>query len=1137
MSKYTKYKLYQKYETRGSQEAIPCYPNVFSIDGDGTMPLVIVEENSRDCGYTGETQPIYRWYTLPIDTYYYCDACQDAQYKWVNLPISQDWECVGTTKYYKQKKQVSVDGGSTWTDVTPPQYQRGALYEYSSQSCGYRTRTTSGSPYCEQYDKYVDVYSQYSTDGGNTWQTTATTPTMVEHNSEYCGYIEPQYRTTSGDTYCSGVNKYVPVYSQVSYDGGVTWETTATTQTLVERNSPDCGYGYKLRATFSDSSYYDIVCNSDPVIRMYEAQDNHVTGMTSLDIGTCVTEITKCAFDNGISYPNLVSVTLPNTLTTIGNGAFQGCDALPSITIPDSVTSIDSWAFSHLDSLRSAVIGNGLSVIKSVTFYGSSNLASVTIGTGVTTIEDSAFYGCGLTSLTIPNSVTTIGSQAFSHNSNLASLTIGNGVTSIGDFGFGYCGITSLTIPNSVTSISNSAFWGCNSLSSATIGSGVTNINFFQECANLRRLNSNVDGVINIPSGVTTVDFYECPSFTSISIPNTVSSVTLTRCSGLTSVVMPDSVTHVGSCAGCASLTSVEIGTGVTSVDNYSFQGCSSLTSYTIRATTPPTVGEWAFNDRTGCPIYVPCESLSAYRTRSDWTNFRRRVQPMPNSCTTPVPPQNFDGKIFAIYNDNTFYSGACDSNTILTSADTQVQGYTYTAMTSAIIGDCVTEIGASAFKSFYGPFYSLSSVTIGSGVTTIGASAFSQCYALSSVTIPDSATTIRDWAFNSCGITSLTIPDSVTSIDWHAFQSCSNLASATIGSGLTSISAALFYNCRSLTSVTIPDTVTSINSSAFTYCTSLVSINIPNGVTSIASNAFYFCTSLTSVTIPDSVTEIDWNAFGGCSSLTSIEIPSGVTYIGDSAFTSCDSLTSITINATTPPTLGSDAFWGTNNCPIYVPCNSVAAYKAASGWSEYASRIQGIPPCNPNPYKLVSNYSNGTSYSANCDSNATLTSGDTKPSGYEFTAITSVEIGNCITSIDAYSFWRCSGLTSVIIPSSVTSIGMQSFSDCYALASINIPDSVTSIVNNAFNGSSGLTSVEIGSGVTSIGSLAFRGCSNLASVTIKATTPPTLGMGVFYYTKIEDGTGYIYVPASSVNAYKSAEGWSDYASRIQAIP
>ena len=915
MSKYSKYKLYQKYETRGSQEAIPCYPNVFSIDGDGTMPLVIVEENSRDCGYTGETQPIYRWYTLPIDTYYYCDACQDAQYKWVNLPISQDWECDGTTKYYKQKKQVSVDGGSTWTDVVPPQYQRGALYEQNSSSCGYITRTSSGSPYCEGYDKYVEVYSQYSTDGGNTWQTTATTPTMVEHNSAYCGYIEPQYRTTSGATYCSGYNKYVPVYSQVSYDGGVTWETTATTQTLVERNSPDCGYGYKLRATFSDSSYYDIVCNSDPVIRMFEAQDNHVTGMTSLDIGTCVTEITKCAFDNGVSYPNLVSVTLPNTLTTIGNGAFQGCDALASITIPDSVTSI-----------------------------------------------------------------------------------------------------------------SDSAFHGCNSLSSATIGSGVTNINFFWECANLRRLNSNVDGVINIPSGVTAISFYDCPSFTSITIPNTVTSVSMNRCSGLTSIVMPDSVTQVGAFQGCTGLTTVEIGTGVTSIGGGAFQGCSGLTSITIKATTPPTAGEWAFNDGTGCPIYVPCDSVEAYKTASDWSNFKNRIRPIQGTCTT----KKFKGT----YSNATTYQMACDSNTTLTSGDTRPNGYTYTAMTSAEVGDCVTTIGGRAF----GDCTSLTSVTIGSGVTTIGGSAFEDCSSL----------------------TSIDIPNSVTNIDGWVFLGCSNLREITIPSGVTSISDFIFGNCTSLTSVTIPDSVTTIGTQAFYRCLSLPNITLPSGVTSI----------------------------------------------GGTAFSGCTALTSVTILAATPPTLGYGAFQNTT-CIFYVPCESLSAYGASSDWSDYANRIYGIPPCNR--HKLVANYSNGTSYSADCNSNSALISEDTRPNGYTYTAMTSAEVGDCVTSIGDFAFQSCTSLSSVTIPSGVTSIGIGAFAFCSSLTSINIPSGVTSIDNSA-----------------------FMGCTSLTSITVNSTTPPTLGNYVF------DDTNNcpIYVPSASVNTYKSSSGdWSRYTSRIQAIP
>ena len=104
---------------------------------------------------------------------------------------------------------------------------------------------------------------------------------------------------------------------------------------------------------------------------------------------------------------------------------------------------------------------------------------------------------------------------------------------------------------------------------------------------------------------------------------------------------------------------------------------------------------------------------------------------------------------------------------------------------------------------------------------------------------------------------------------------------------------------------------------------------------------------SISSITIPDDVTSIGRYAFHSCSSLTNVNIPSGVTSIGDSAFENCSGLTAITINATTPPTLGASVFYNTNNCPIYVPCDSVSTYKVASGWSTLAGRIAGIPPCD----------------------------------------------------------------------------------------------------------------------------------------------------------------------------------------------
>ena len=164
------------------------------------------------------------------------------------------------------------------------------------------------------------------------------------------------------------------------------------------------------------------------------------------------------------------------------------------------------------------------------------------------------------------------------------------------------------------------------------------------------------------------------------------------------------------------------------------------------------------------------------------------------------------------------------------------------------------------------------------------------------------------------------------------------------IPNGTTKIGDYTFYYYSGLTSVTIPDSVTRFGNEAFHDCTHLTSVTIGSGVTSIGNSAFYGCSGLTSVTIPNSVTKIEYMAFRGCTSLTSVTIPDSVTRIENQAFRSCSSLTSVTIQAATPPTLDYSAFDSTNNCPIYVPAESVEAYKAATNWSTYASRIQAIP-------------------------------------------------------------------------------------------------------------------------------------------------------------------------------------------------
>ena len=193
--------------------------------------------------------------------------------------------------------------------------------------------------------------------------------------------------------------------------------------------------------------------------------------------------------------------------------------------------------------------------------------------------------------------------------------------------------------------------------------------------------------------------------------------------------------------------------------------------------------------------------------------------------------------------------------------------------------------------------------------------------------------------------ITEVNFPAGIMQISNYSLYRCSSLTSVDLPSVLT-IGEYAFYGCSSLTSVTLPSTLTSIGNDAFRVCIALTTCDLSGtSATSIGSSAFQGCSALTSVTFPSGLTTIGPAAFQGCSALTSVTLPSGATSIGNSAFRYCSSLTSVTVEATTPPTLGTNVFSDTSaNLAIYVPAASVETYKAASRWSTYASKIQAIP-------------------------------------------------------------------------------------------------------------------------------------------------------------------------------------------------
>ena len=464
-------------------------------------------------------------------------------------------------------------------------------------------------------------------------------------------------------------------------------------------------------------------------------------------------------------------------VTSIKESAFSGCSGLTSVTIPNSVKTIGDYAFGACKGLISVNLSNSLQSIGLAAFHNCTNLTSINIPNSVTTIRDHAFYNCQkLTTASIGSSVTAIGGNAFSDCNSLKSITIPNCVKTIGSYAFKNCSsLTSITIPNSVTEIGEALVEGCSGLQNIFVEEGNTVYDSRENCFAIIKTNNNelIAGCksTKIPNSVRAIGgraFYNCTGLRTVTIPDgatSIGSAAFAGCTDLRSVTIPNSVTEIGGGAfyQCRSLRSITIPNSVTTIENQTFAGCDRLTSAII-PNNVVTIKESAFSG---------CEALTSIT--------------IPNSVTS-IGSYSFSG---------------CRSLASITLSNRLTtigySAFSHCGLTSITIPNSVTEIGINAFRQCI----NLTSVILSNSITTINNSAFYGCIGLTSVTIPNSVTKIDAFAFQDCSsLTSVTIPNSVTEISTGVFYGCSGITSVTFGNKVDSIGYLTFAGCMQLSDV-----------------------------------------------------------------------------------------------------------------------------------------------------------------------------------------------------------------------------------------------------------------------------------------------------------------------------------------------
>ena len=865
------------------------------------------------------------------------------------------------------------------------------------------------------------------------------------------------------------------------------------------------------------------------------------TAITELTIPATIVEMNDNCFRNNDQLLT-VDFDADAVITALPQYCFYECNNLQTVTLPNSIQTIGNYAFEYCNSLRNITFGTGLIADAFGTnyylFYNCENMESMTLP-GINIPFAANYYSLPTSLILYVNADMVDAYKANEYTKKFHIMAIG------ANAGFA---VTTNAGGQIATELAKLTDTTADVLSLSVTGPiNGTDINYIHQAMpylqtlNLRNAQIveggdqyarwNVNGGVVTQSGSTTYStrndsvgpymfsnmqqlkqlilpqgvtgigaysVYQSNKLTTVELPGALNTIgenafyMSTTYNQLSQIDIPNQVTTIGKNAfSYAALTSVTIPEGVTRIEQSVFNSCEHLKTVIL----PNNVSY------IGAQAFAYCQELESV---------------------------NMPSKVETIDNEAFYY---CNK---LASAIT-------------IPATCLT-IGNYAFYQCR----AIPSVTFNEGLTSIGNSAFYQCSTLETIDLPSTVATLGSnvFAYNEA-LTTFTFPSAIKEIPEGVLRNCSHLESVNLANGTTKIGRLAFYYCPLLTSINLSqptlttigyeafyntgltnviltDNITSIDTYAFSNCSQLESINVPASLTNVPEGYCQYCTKLATVTMHDGLRNIGNYAFTSCTALEAIDLNDAITEIGYNAFSDCQQLVLTKLPASLK-TIHSSAFYNTKAfSELTLPAGLTTLERYAFQSSGLTSIV--IP-------EGITTYGSSIFYDCDKLTSVTLPSDiTTLPSSmfYGTTALQSIQLPQALENINSMAFYS-SGLTDIQLPPSLKTIGSQAFYNTQ-LSQITIPKTVTSVGSQFAAYCTKLKKAALGRKMDYTQNSYFdyfQGCTNLDSLRIYAGMPPGSSNNYYNYTSAYRKNCVLEVPMDVVDTYKETDVWNTFKSII----